>query len=227
MVESAAPGDLEQVRTFVNTWWLPNDTRVPADRLAELAADPAAWRAELPAIPLPAPGAGRAGVAGPGGSAELVALREALRASLGVERPVALEEWLERYPLRATFSGEPEAPAVELRPERDGPAGRLLALVAQAVWAGRWARLKACPDCGWVFYDHSRNGARRWCAMAPGGPGGRGCGSIAKVRAYRHRKRDIDTATGTDTGTGTDSGTGTDTGIGTGTSARPGSDVTE
>ncbi|GAA4042222.1 CGNR zinc finger domain-containing protein [Nonomuraea soli] len=168
MSESEAPGELEQVRTFLNTWWLPNETRVPEDRLPALAADAGAWRREMPGIPA---------------EAGLEGFRTALREALG--DPVALQEWAERHPLRVEFTEG----GVVLRPERDGAVGRILAIVADAVGAGRWARLKACPDCGWVFYDHSRNGSRRWCVMNPGGSEARGCGSIAKVRAYRQRIR--------------------------------------
>ena len=44
------------------------------------------------------------------------------------------------------------------------------------------ARLKRCPNdaCHWFFLDTSRNGSRRWCAMAD-------CGTKAKVRDYRAR----------------------------------------
>lgn len=41
-------------------------------------------------------------------------------------------------------------------------------------------RLKVCPgagDCGWLFYDTSRNGMRRWCSME-------GCGSRVKMRRH-------------------------------------------
>ncbi|MFZ7087314.1 CGNR zinc finger domain-containing protein [Curtobacterium sp. RRHDQ10] len=43
-------------------------------------------------------------------------------------------------------------------------------------------RLSRCsaPDCGLVFYDSSRGGTRRWCAMQR-------CGNRAKVRAHRAR----------------------------------------
>lgn len=46
-------------------------------------------------------------------------------------------------------------------------------------------RIKQCngPDgCGWLFYDTSRNGSRRWCSME-------GCGSRAKMRRYTARRR--------------------------------------
>jgi predicted RNA-binding Zn ribbon-like protein len=42
-------------------------------------------------------------------------------------------------------------------------------------------RLKRCasPDsCGWLFYDDSKGGQRRWCAMET-------CGTIEKMRRYR------------------------------------------
>jgi predicted RNA-binding Zn ribbon-like protein len=42
-------------------------------------------------------------------------------------------------------------------------------------------RLKRCasPDsCGWLFYDDSKGGQRRWCAMEA-------CGTIEKMRRYR------------------------------------------
>jgi predicted RNA-binding Zn ribbon-like protein len=38
------------------------------------------------------------------------------------------------------------------------------------------------PDCGWLFLDTSRNGARRWCDM-------RDCGNRAKVTRFRDRRR--------------------------------------
>jgi len=47
------------------------------------------------------------------------------------------------------------------------------------------ARIKACPPeegCGWLFYDDSKNGSRRWCSM-------RVCGSRAKMRRLYARQR--------------------------------------
>ena len=67
------------------------------------------------------------------------------------------------------------------------PCSVVLAAVLTAIAEGTWTRLKACPDCRWVFYDHTRNGSKRWCLMTAGGSSGRSCGSIAKVRAYRAR----------------------------------------
>jgi predicted RNA-binding Zn ribbon-like protein len=42
-------------------------------------------------------------------------------------------------------------------------------------------RLKRCSArgaCGWLFYDETKNGGRRWCSMET-------CGAPAKMRRYR------------------------------------------
>ncbi|MFN8375080.1 MAG: CGNR zinc finger domain-containing protein [Anaerolineae bacterium] len=48
-------------------------------------------------------------------------------------------------------------------------------------------RLKKCAadDCGVLFVDHSRAGARRWCSMA-------GCGNRHKVQAFRSSRKQAD-----------------------------------
>ena len=70
-----------------------------------------------------------------------------------------------------------------------GAAGSVVALVLDAAAGGQLPRLRVCDDCGWAFYDSSRNNRRRWCAMEPAGSAGRGCGGAAKARQYRDRHR--------------------------------------
>jgi predicted RNA-binding Zn ribbon-like protein len=173
---SSAPGRLEQVRTFLNTWELPHETRTPADHLPALVADAEAWRAALPDVPRPPRRA----------LTELTELRTVLRESLGLLSPHALRDWLERHPVVATI-GDDEP--LHHRPSSPGAVPALLALAVEAVAARHWIRLKACPDCRHVFYDHSRNRTRTWCGMYAETPDGRACGSIAKVRNYRNRLR--------------------------------------
>ncbi|MGH8866823.1 MAG: CGNR zinc finger domain-containing protein [Actinomycetes bacterium] len=191
---SDAPGALEDVRTFLNTWSVPNETRVPVDRLSELAGDPETWGSEMPSLPPPARG----------GVAALRRLRDDLREALGQDRPVSLQPRLDGLRLRALVPhaggegpggkepdrDEPDRdePAVRLVPERPTTQAWLLCVVLEAVRQGQWQRLRACPDCRWVFYDSSRNARRTWCSMSAG-PGTRGCGSIAKTRTYRARRR--------------------------------------
>lgn len=161
----AAPGELESVRRLLNTWRVPNDLRQPVDEFDDHAAR-AAISGEL--------------------ADEVRQLRDDLRSL--VERradgDVTIGRWIDR--LRAGFS---------IRDGRlqfvtaDRPAGDVLRHVLDAVDAGSWTRLKACPDCRWVFYDNTRNGRKRWCLMNAGAASGRGCGNIAKVRRYRARQR--------------------------------------
>lgn len=65
----------------------------------------------------------------------------------------------------------------------DAALGALLGITARAMITDTWGRLKACPgrDCGWAFYDHSRNQSARWCSMKL-------CGDREKARAYYQRK---------------------------------------
>jgi hypothetical protein len=174
---SSAPGTLEQVRAFLNTWRLPHETRTPADDLPALITRAADWRAALPDIPRPHPR----------DLDELLTLRADLRAALGRTAPAGLREWFERRPVRVTVGDE--AHPLRYRPGDDCAAAVIVAMVAAALAEGQWARLKSCPDCRNVFYDHSRNRSRTWCSMYAETPDGRACGSISKVRAYRKRQR--------------------------------------
>lgn len=54
---------------------------------------------------------------------------------------------------------------------------------AELLTSDRRDRLRECPGpdgCGWLFYDTSRNGSRRWCSME-------GCGNRAKGRRHYQR----------------------------------------
>ena len=74
--------------------------------------------------------------------------------------------------------GRPKLVATE-----PGVAGSLAALVgifATAALDGGAERLKACRQCGWAFYDYSRNRTATWCSMSI-------CGNRLKTRRYRER----------------------------------------
>jgi predicted RNA-binding Zn ribbon-like protein len=72
----------------------------------------------------------------------------------------------------------------ELEAAQDGAEGaiaRLLISVHEAQLTGDWQRLKACRQCGWAFYDRSKNRSSAWCAMSI-------CGNRIKNRSYRRRR---------------------------------------
>jgi predicted RNA-binding Zn ribbon-like protein len=172
---SAAPGDLELVRGFVNTL----DIEAGSDALAS-SSDASAWQREQgwPA------GLGRSE------HRELLRLREALRDLVSAKGTPAesvagrsVDAVARRHPVVVRVTT-----AFPLAPSSQGAASafveRILALVAAARVDGTWDRLKACANdgCRWLFYDHSRNRSRTWCTMDL-------CGSRAKMRTYRRRAR--------------------------------------
>ncbi len=72
---------------------------------------------------------------------------------------------------------QPTAPGVR------GALGKILALAFVAELDGSWEQLKECGDrdCTSVFYDRSKNHSGKWCSM-------RTCGNRNKVRAWRARQ---------------------------------------
>jgi predicted RNA-binding Zn ribbon-like protein len=173
-----APGGLALVQAFINSHF---DLEV--DRGADLFATPASLRKWLLACGL----ISARTTVGRGDLARALAVREGLRelAAGGSSNGGSL------------LNDAAVGACVELRftggrarfvPERGGgvPAalGLVLALAAQAMVEGTWSRLKVCPgdDCGWAFYDHSRNQTGRWCSMSV-------CGGRAKARSHYRRQR--------------------------------------
>jgi predicted RNA-binding Zn ribbon-like protein len=176
-----APGDLETVRRFLNTWLILSATRVPEDHLPELLHDVAGWQRAFPHLPY----------RDPGSDDELIALRDDLRDFVRGEEqwPDTLNRWLSRYPPVPRVAGTQDAPSLSYLPAPDsGVAGWILAAIVTAVAGDTWSRLKICPDCQWAFYDRTRSRTKIWCDMLSGDAGGRSCGTIAKVRRYRQRQ---------------------------------------
>ena len=172
----AAPGDLELVRDFVNTL----DVLPGTDEIGD-PASLASWLAERQLVPLPPTLTDE-------DLSRARSLREALRtillANAGFPLPAAAAEDFDdavgfaRLRVRTGETG-----SVELLPaEADGlehAIGRLVSIVFAAQQNGTWPRLKACAECHWALYDHTRNQSAAWC--------GSQCG--ARVRARRHRRR--------------------------------------
>jgi predicted RNA-binding Zn ribbon-like protein len=66
----------------------------------------------------------------------------------------------------------------------DRPLWPLARSAVDLLLTGDRRRLRECAadDCGWLFYDTSRNQSRRWCSM-------QSCGNRAKVQQFRERQR--------------------------------------
>jgi predicted RNA-binding Zn ribbon-like protein len=171
----AAPGDLELVRDFVNTLdVLPGTDEI--DDPASLASWLADYQlvASLPTL-------------SDEDLSQARSLREALRALLVSNAGFPLSsEVTEAFDavgsarLRVRCDG---AGRLELLPADevglDHAIGRLLSIVFTSQQDGTWSRLKACAECQWALYDHTKNHSAAWC--------GSQCG--ARVRSRRHRRR--------------------------------------
>ncbi|MGB6308655.1 MAG: CGNR zinc finger domain-containing protein [Steroidobacteraceae bacterium] len=78
--------------------------------------------------------------------------------------------------------GSPEAvswPAAAL--DARLPLKRIALSALELLRTAAPGRLKRCASrdsCGWLFYDDSKGGQRRWCSMAA-------CGTLDKMRRYR------------------------------------------
>jgi predicted RNA-binding Zn ribbon-like protein len=64
----------------------------------------------------------------------------------------------------------------------DGAVATLLGILHEAQLTGQWSRMKGCRQCGYAFFDRSKNRSAAWCAMSI-------CGNRTKNRAYYRRRR--------------------------------------
>jgi predicted RNA-binding Zn ribbon-like protein len=121
----------------------------------------------------------------------LVRLRDAIRAVLTDADPEAarrLTAVAHGYPSVLQVEEAGAVPRLTVAPVRDHDeqaiAVAVLAALEAAARDGRLARLRFCqrPECGWCFYDGTKNRSGRWCSSDP-------CGDVMKARAYRRRQR--------------------------------------
>src|SRR5688500_11373340 len=148
-----APGELEVVRRFVNSW----DAELESESLSSPEAL-CAWLEDA--------GLAAGASADETDLARALEAREALRDLLIANNtgdappPAALKR------LNTAFAGRPLQIQVDydgtssLVPSEgglDGALARIAAAVHEGMGSGEWQRLKACPaeDCQWAFYDRS------------------------------------------------------------------------
>ncbi|HEX4034607.1 MAG TPA: CGNR zinc finger domain-containing protein [Solirubrobacteraceae bacterium] len=179
---SAAPGDLELIRQFVNSAELDPDV----EELTDLDAL-RRWLRRRRLI-------GAREELADGDLVRAIAIREALRELLehrdsGPNAAAVrnLNDIPQGAVMRIAFDrdGQPR-----LRPAAaglDAAFAELFAIIERASIEGTWQRLRVCADhgCRWAFYDNSKNRSRSWCNMAI-------CGNRAKAREYRRRQRGLD-----------------------------------
>jgi predicted RNA-binding Zn ribbon-like protein len=123
-----------------------------------------------------------------------ITVREGVRSMLfennghesGGAAVVELNETLRECPVTIRFDPLDRSPQLVASDATcSGALATLATIIALAQLDQSFGRLKACPgpDCGWAFYDHSRNRTSAWCSMSI-------CGARVKARSYRARRRE-------------------------------------
>jgi predicted RNA-binding Zn ribbon-like protein len=170
-----APGRLELLQRFVNSY--NHDFPPDWDRIGT-AAKAQAWLRDKGLASTTVSEAD---------AARLRELREALRAlalaNHGGEPDASATATIRAAgaPLNVVID---DAGQTALEPTRrgvDGAVATLLGILHEAQLTGHWSRMKGCRQCGYLFYDRSKNRSATWCAMAI-------CGNRTKNRAYYRRR---------------------------------------
>jgi predicted RNA-binding Zn ribbon-like protein len=175
-----APGRLELLQRFVNSY--NHDFPDDWDRIGT-AAKAEAWLRAKKLI-------GRGERVSEADAAGLRELREALRAlalaNHGNRADRDAIAVIRRAAHDASIGVEIDAAGrTSLGGRSRGAAGAiatLLAILHEAQLTGHWLRMKGCRQCGYAFFDRSKNRSSAWCAMSI-------CGNRTKNRAYYRRRR--------------------------------------
>lgn len=174
-----APGRLELLQRFINTH--NHDFPPDWDRIGT-ATKAQGWLREKGLV---APG-DRVTAAD---AARLREFREALRALVIANqrgRPegsvVDVIRWVARVARLSVAVDDAGRTALEATDGGvDGAVATLLGILHEAQLTGEWARLKACRQCEYAFFDRSKNRSAAWCAMSI-------CGNRTKNRTYYRRR---------------------------------------
>jgi predicted RNA-binding Zn ribbon-like protein len=175
-----APGRLELLQRFINSYnhELPREWDRIGTRESALS-----WLRQKRLV-------GQGDRISEADAARLRELREAIRALAianqgdqpGAAATAVLRKAAGAARLRVSID---DAGRTALAPEPrgvDGAVATLLGILHEAQLTGQWQRLKGCRQCGYAFFDRSKNRSATWCAMSI-------CGNRTKNRAYYRRRR--------------------------------------
>lgn len=116
-----------------------------------------------------------------------IAEQAAAEKTTSPELLVSLNRYFDQAPLTRRLTYEKKRPRLKLEPAAGKLAsalGSIAGAFAEALTNNEPPRIKICQnkDCGWVFYDRSKNRSRKWCEQAT-------CANLMKVRRFRQRHR--------------------------------------
>ncbi|REE67336.1 CGNR zinc finger protein [Paenibacillus taihuensis] len=172
--------------SFLNTWDIPNDERVPQDKFtcqASLEKYVANYmvitRNDL--------------------LEDVVKFRSDLRRQVEFGGVDKLNHWIKLRRIGCWAILHNGMPELNFGPDSvtenvneeswDSIIDMILVLVLRLLKEERFHRVKICPDCKYAFYDESRSSTKKWCSMTKKSPEGRACGTIAKVKRFREKQK--------------------------------------
>jgi predicted RNA-binding Zn ribbon-like protein len=175
--------ELEILRAIANTFSISHETREFYDELPELLLSNGAWAERFG----PISSMKRDSDAG----IQLVQVRDLLRRFIlreeGADARLS-EVFAEKGLQIGVVMDAASVTARAVIPDDSDLPTYILCVAANLTIRGEIVKLKICPDCRCAFIDNTRNSSKRWCGMTKGGPNGRACGTIAKVKAFRSRQ---------------------------------------
>jgi predicted RNA-binding Zn ribbon-like protein len=175
-----APGRLELLQRFVNTHnhdFPPDWDRIGTPKKAQ------AWLRQKRLL-------GGSHRISESDAARLRELREALRALVLANHGGDLDRGATDVlrtasrdaRLSVTIDAEGRSSLASANRGVEGAVATLLGILHEAQLSGDWSRLKGCRQCGYAFFDRSKNRSAAWCAMSI-------CGNRTKNRALYRRRR--------------------------------------
>ncbi|MRX71248.1 hypothetical protein GJU40_03555 [Bacillus lacus] len=158
---------------FLNTWEIPNDTRVPIENLKNQDTLTGFFQQETT-----------------DDVKQVILFRNSLRQMVETSSVDEINYWITNRVIGSSVRSDSGRYMVEFHTTRNSLIDHMLIQVLRKVEEGNFHRFKICPDCKWAFYDTSKSSTKKWCSMTKNSASGRACGTISKVKRFREKQRD-------------------------------------
>ncbi|MGD6903171.1 CGNR zinc finger domain-containing protein [Bacillus infantis] len=162
----------DEIIMFLNTWELPNDSRIPRENLIN-QDDLKTYFSQKNTDYL----------------TDVILFRDELRKVVSASSLESMNQWILKRNINTQLKVEKGRYRLDFYTNQSSIIDHILILVLQKVEEGNFHRYKICPDCKWAFYDTSKSSTKKWCSMKKDSPSGRACGTIAKVKTYREKNK--------------------------------------
>ncbi|UOE53481.1 CGNR zinc finger domain-containing protein [Cytobacillus oceanisediminis] len=162
----------DEIIMFLNTWELPNDSRIPREHLTT-QEDLKTYFAQENTDNL----------------TDVILFRNDLRKVVSNSSLKVINQWIIKRNINIQMMVDNGRYRLDFHTNQNSIIDHILILILRKVEEGNFHRYKICPDCKWAFYDRSKSSTKKWCSMKKNSSSGRACGTIAKVKKYREKNK--------------------------------------